>query len=608
MEELINSIADNVFQYVSINKQENVEQWKKDKDEFKDQLTIEINAIKDKEVRNAVIARLVKSSENENAKNFVNANGSVNIGKIKDSTKSIQTQVEREIVERREIEQHVKDSVKEGVTSVAQKELQLKQIEKDFKGNIPKNWSEEIKRAFLKKMAEFDSKISQYNSLIEKGVSKDEALKALGISKDEQETFLGRVRRSELSKAIEKLNSKAKEKGLSEKEKKNLEKLTKGVQQIDQAAVDTVDKAVQTGKGNFLEGIQVSEVGQSLTESQQGIEQQDEVENVLKDINSIKDSAKVIDEEPSLSEVSNQAKDVTMTVMDEVASQSEVSSQTKEIILAVMDEGIDTIDEFNGMAEEYLAGIEDETLRTEVSKAIDQLTKLQKVGDSEKSFRELLEAGELDESIIDSAFENQIPKIEDKDSTIQDSVASTVYIEKSEPIAIDPKWEKMCQEAQERGETLNGETLERLLGKYMQEEGLQQVEAPSTLGEKAGEENELTGMKPPVAESAEVEQDVSGMNPKEAHSLDENGEDREDDDKDDKNSVERREYADKDGGNKRVAILTNDENGEIANIQVFKSLISNVRMGEIEEVTNEIGQLAKSDRTTEKEEKQDVLE
>jgi len=285
-----------------------------------------------------------------------------------------------------------------------------------------------------------------------------------------------------------------------------------------------------------------------------------------------------------------------------------IKSNVKEVIMSAMDEGIDNMDDFTAIVEANLEGVTGEELRGKVSKLIGQLTQLQTFGDSGKSFDELLKSGELDESIIDSALEVQLQKIE-AEATIQDNVASTVYIEKSEPIAIDPKWERMCQEAQERGETLNGATLERLLNTYMQEEGLEQVETsknpPSTLGEKAGEENELSGVKPPVVESPEVVQVASNVNPKASLNLQENGEEVNDGNK----SIEKREYADKNGENKKVALITNNSNGEITNIQVFRSLISNVRMGQVEEVTNEITALANLEKTASKDEKQeDVLE
>lgn len=590
MEESINNITNNIFRHISLSEQENIKQWEKDRDEFKEQLFIELNAIKDKEVRNAVIARLMKSSENANGKNFVNANGTVNIGKIKDSTKSIQIEVEKEIIAQREIEEKGKDTVKVFVMSEAEQAKQVERVKEEYKDMLPEGLSDEQKEAVYKKLAEMEAKANYYMGLLKRGFSQEEALQRAGVADEDLETFnncLEKLKYEIERDALQSQSDKEQSEGIYNPETQ--ERLSKAKQNVENAKNKSAESAA---KSMFKLALQPE--AETIQDSNSL------KENYDSKLNQTAEGASL--ESEMNAKLSNETE---LQMPNEEASQSEVSNQTKDIILAVMDEGIESLEEFNEKTEEYLAGIEDETLRAEVGKSIIELTKLQKVGDSERSFRELLEAGELDESMIDSALESQVPKVEEP--TINDSVTGVAFIEQSEPIAIDPKWEKMCQEAQERGEILNGPTLERLLSKYMEEEGLQQVEAPSTLGEIAGEENELSVMKPPAVESIEVEQVVVNMNPKEAHSLDENGEDREEDDEE-KNSVERKEYTDKDGGNRRIALVTNDSNGEIANIQVFRSLISNVRMGEIEEVTNEIGLLANPERTTQKEEKQDVLE
>lgn len=581
MEESINSIVDNVFYYVSINKQENVEQWKKDKEEFKEQLIIEINSIPDKEVRNTVLTRLLKDSQNENGQKFVNTNGTVNIGKIKDSTKAIQIQVEKEITVKREIEQTTKETLKKGVISETEHELQVKKIREDFKDILPDDMPAELKERFIAKVADMELLAREYLTLIKNGMTEEKALKKLNILPKEIGMFKKTIEKVVSDDKIADLENIARGDGEEAKRAKtelNAEEMHN--QDIKQEMAEIFLKLEQD-KGITSETIAMNK---EFAESAEGIANTKEMNQKIEEV-------------------------IPVTQKDQI----------KEILIGAIDEGFDNIDDFREFVEASLDEIADEELRGKVSQAIEQLTQSQSLGDSGKSFEELLEAGELDESIIDSALSAQSQEMEQEEKAIQDNVTSVVYIEKGESFTVDEKWEKLCQDAQERGESLNGPNLERLLSQYMEGQGLEPIEAPknppSTLGEKAGEENELTGSKPPVVENPEVIQNVTQQNPRTAHNLQENGEDRGEDE--DKNSVVRREYADKDG-NKKTVLITNDSNGEIANVQVFNPIDfvknSKATTTQVNTVTAELRALGEAEKNINSREgssgqdKEDVLE
>lgn len=581
MEESINSIVDNVFYYVSINKQENVEQWKKDKEEFKEQLIIEINSIPDKEVRNTVLTRLLKDSQNENGQKFVNTNGTVNIGKIKDSTKAIQIQVEKEITVKREIEQTTKETLKKGVISETEHELQVKKIREDFKDILPDDMPAELKERFIAKVADMELLAREYLTLIKNGMTEEKALKKLNILPKEIGMFKKTIEKVVSDDKIADLENIARGDGEEAKRAKtelNAEEMHN--QDIKQEMAEIFLKLEQD-KGITSETIAMNK---EFAESAEGIANTKEMNQKIEEV-------------------------IPVTQKDQI----------KEILIGAIDEGFDNIDDFREFVEAGLDEIADEELRGKVSQAIEQLTQSQSLGDSGKSFEELLEAGELDESIIDSALSAQSQEMEQEEKAIQDNVTSVVYIEKGESFTVDEKWEKLCQDAQERGESLNGPNLERLLSQYMEGQGLEPIEAPknppSTLGEKAGEENELTGSKPPVVENPEVIQNVTQQNPRTAHNLQENGEDRGEDE--DKNSVVRREYADKDG-NKKTVLITNDSNGEIANVQVFNPIDfvknSKATTTQVNTVTAELRALGEAEKNINSREgssgqdKEDVLE
>lgn len=581
MEESINSIVDNVFYYVSINKQENVEQWKKDKEEFKEQLIIEINSISDKEVRNTVLTRLLKDSQNENGQKFVNTNGTVNIGKIKDSTKAIQIQVEKEITVKREIEQTTKETLKKGVISETEHELQVKKIREDFKDILPDDMPAELKERFIAKVADMELLAREYLTLIKNGMTEEKALKKLNILPKEIGMFKKTIEKVVSDDKIADLENIARGDGEEAKRAKtelNAEEMHN--QDIKQEMAEIFLKLEQD-KGITSETIAMNK---EFAESAEGIANTKEMNQKIEEV-------------------------IPVTQKDQI----------KEILIGAIDEGFDNIDDFREFVEAGLDEIADEELRGKVSQAIEQLTQSQSLGDSGKSFEELLEAGELDESIIDSALSAQSQEMEQEEKAIQDNVTSVVYIEKGESFTVDEKWEKLCQDAQERGESLNGPNLERLLSQYMEGQGLEPIEAPknppSTLGEKAGEENELTGSKPPVVENPEVIQNVTQQNPRTAHNLQENGEDRGEDE--DKNSVVRREYADKDG-NKKTVLITNDSNGEIAKVQVFNPIDfvknSKATTTQVNTVTAELRALGEAEKNINSREgssgqdKEDVLE
>lgn len=581
MEESINSIVDNVFYYVSINKQENVEQWKKDKEEFKEQLIIEINSIPDKEVRNTVLTRLLKDSQNENGQKFVNTNGTVNIGKIKESTKAIQIQVEKEITAKRESAQTTKEVLKKGVISATEHELQVKKIREDFKDILPDDMPAELKERFIAKVADMELLAREYLTLIKNGVTEEMALKKLNISLKEIGMFKKTIEKVVSDDKIADLENIARGDGEEAKRAKtelNAEEMHN--QDIKQEMAEIFLKLEQD-KGITSETIAMNK---EFAESAEGIANTKEMNQKIEEV-------------------------IPVTQKDQI----------KEILIGAIDEGFDNIDDFREFVEASLDEIADEELRGKVSQAIEQLTQSQSLGDSGKSFEELLEAGELDESIIDSALSAQSQEMEQEEKAIQDNVTSVVYIEKGESFTVDEKWEKLCQDAQERGESLNGPNLERLLSQYMEGQGLEPIEAPknppSTLGEKAGEENELTGSKPPVVENPEVIQNVTQQNPRTAHNLQENGEDRGEDE--DKNSVVRREYADKDG-NKKTVLITNDSNGEIANVQVFNPIDfvknSKATTTQVNTVTAELRALGEAEKNINSREgssgqdKEDVLE
>lgn len=581
MEESINSIVDNVFYYVSINKQENVEQWKKDKEEFKEQLIIEINSISDKEVRNTVLTRLLKDSQNENGQKFVNTNGTVNIGKIKDSTKAIQIQVEKEITVKREIEQTTKETLKKGVISETEHELQVKKIREDFKDILPDDMPAELKERFIAKVADMELLAREYLTLIKNGMTEEKALKKLNILPKEIGMFKKTIEKVVSDDKIADLENIARGDGEEAKRAKtelNAEEMHN--QDIKQEMAEIFLKLEQD-KGITSETIAMNK---EFAESAEGIANTKEMNQKIEEV-------------------------IPVTQKDQI----------KEILIGAIDEGFDNIDDFREFVEAGLDEIADEELRGKVSQAIEQLTQSQSLGDSGKSFEELLEAGELDESIIDSALSAQSQEMEQEEKAIQDNVTSVVYIEKGESFTVDEKWEKLCQDAQERGESLNGPNLERLLSQYMEGQGLEPIEAPknppSTLGEKAGEENELTGSKPPVVENPEVIQNVTQQNPRTAHNLQENGEDRGEDE--DKNSVVRREYVDKDG-NKKTVLITNDSNGEIAKVQVFNPIDfvknSKATTTQVNTVTAELRALGEAEKNINSREgssgqdKEDVLE
>lgn len=602
MEDSIDSITNNIFKHVSLSEQENIKQWEKDRDEFKEQLSIELIAIKDKEVRNAVISRLMESTKDEQGKNYINANGSVNIGKIKDSAKSMRVEVEEKIIKQRQIEEQAKDTIKAFVISETEQAKQVERVKKEYEGVMPKGLSDEQKDAVYKKIAEMESKANYYMGLLKRGISAKEALQKAGVAGEDLKIFndcLEKIkyerRRDELKAEYEEeqkagINNPNTQKKLEEAEKEFM--LSKKKLVID-AAKQMFKNSLKKDSPELKDGN--LSLGENLTSQLSQTAEWVRIESEIND------------------DLSNR---VELEKKDEGIELYDISNQTKEILIGAIDEGLDNIDDFRAFVEDSLEGITDETLRGKVSQAIEQLTQNRSLGDSGKSFEELLEAGELDESIIDSVLELQSQEIEQEETTIADNVTSIVYIEKGESFVIDETWEKLCQVAQERGESLNGSNLERLLSQYMEGQGLEQIEAPknppSTLGEKAGEENELTGNRP-VIENPEVIQNVAKISPKVARNLQENGENR-GEGNEDKNSIETREYADKDGNNKRAVRITNNENGEITNIQVFKSLIANVRMGQIEAEMKEIGALANSKENAQnkqepgKEGQEDILE